>query len=201
MEKEILNTTAETNPLLKPGAQLAQIREKKAITREVVAAKLHFREHTLELLEADAYDLLPEAVFVKGYIRAYAKFLGIASEPLIEAFNQAHMVSKPVERTLWQPRKASRSYEKMVRGFSGLVILSVVVMFVSWWYQHNQIVQQVGEKFKSVVLQKQSQPETIETEISQVSKLQSLFEANPVSAQNADKNPEPSSVASEAQSG
>lgn len=201
MEQEILNTATATNHILKPGAQLAHIREKKAITREMVAAKLHFIEHTIELLEADAYDQLPEAVFVKGYIRAYAKFLGVASEPLIEAFNQAHSVDKPVERTLWQPRKASRFHEKMIRGFSGVVIVSVVVVFVSWWYQHNQMVQQVGHTLKSVVLQKKPQLETVETEISQVSKLQSLFDASAVPADNADKDQASSRVTLEAQSG
>lgn len=180
MEKENLNTIHEKIPTLKPGAQLARVRENKGISREVVAAKLHFREQTIELLEADAYDLLPEAVFIKGYIRAYAKFLSIASDPLIEAFNQVYVVTKPVERTLWQPRKASRSHEKMMRAFSGLVAISVVAVLVSWWYQHNQLVQQVGQKFKSVVLQEQSQPETIEPESSQVSKIQSLFEPVPV---------------------
>lgn len=179
MEKENLNTIHEKTPTLKPGAQLAQVRENKGISREVVAAKLHFTEQTIELLEADAYDILPEAVFIKGYIRAYAKFLSIDSEPLIEAFNQVYVVTKPVERTLWQPRKASRSHEKMMRAFSGLVAISVVAVLVSWWYQHNQLVQQVGQKFKSVVLQEQSQPETIELESSQVSKIQSLFEPAP----------------------
>lgn len=198
MEKEILNTPDETSSMQKPGAQLAQIRENKGITREIVATKLHFREHTIELLEADAYDLLPEAVFIKGYIRAYAKFLGIASEPLITAFNQVHMVSKPVERTLWQPRKPSRSRENLMRGFSALIALSVVVVFVSWWYQHNQLVQQVGQKFKSVVLQKQPQSETIEAEIPQVSKIQSLFEP---SAAVHNNSVDTKGSASEAQSG
>src|ERR1700722_14689819 len=86
----------------KPGLQLARAREKKGYSQEYVAGKLHLRVRIIELLEADDYDQLPEAVFIKGYLRAYAKLLGFQSDPLLAIFNNVYSSEQKSEKALWQ---------------------------------------------------------------------------------------------------
>ncbi len=120
----------------KPGAELGLIRNQKGYTTEYVAGKLHLRIHLIELLEADEYDKMPEPVFIKGYLRAYAKLLEVSPEPLIERFNRCHVTERRVERALWQSKKRSyKAYkaENTVRWVTTGIALLVLAAVVLWW--------------------------------------------------------------------
>lgn len=124
---------------LLPGAQLASLREARGMSTEYVASKLNLRSHLIELLEADAYDKMPEIVFIKGYIRGYAKLLDVAYEPLLEAFNQLNHLEKKVERALWQQSKKERHIgESIIRGVTFLFAVGVLTAVGLWWYNNRE---------------------------------------------------------------
>lgn len=68
-----------------PGRRLRAARQAKGIGLDKVASQLHLGQHLLEALEQDDYERLPGAVFVRGYIRNYARLLGIDKESLLGA--------------------------------------------------------------------------------------------------------------------
>ncbi len=120
----------------KPGAELASIRSQRGYTTEYVAGKLHLRIHLIELLESDEYDKMPEPVFIKGYLRAYAKLLEISPEPLIERFNRYHTSERRTERALWQSKKRSyKAYkaENTVRWVTVSMTFLVLTAVMMWW--------------------------------------------------------------------
>ena len=75
---------ARTNP----GETLRQARESRNWSQADVAAKLNLTLNSLNHLETGAFDKLPGHTFARGYIRAYAKLLGMDQTPLVEAFDQ-----------------------------------------------------------------------------------------------------------------
>jgi len=62
---------------------------------ERIALELHLKPGTVAAVEEDAYERLPSAVFVSGYIRAYARLLDIDPQPLIERFHRLHPNAEP----------------------------------------------------------------------------------------------------------
>lgn len=60
-----------------PGEHLKRERELRGITLRKVFEVTRVPFKFLEAVEADDYDSLPHPTFVKGYLRAYCKFLGI----------------------------------------------------------------------------------------------------------------------------
>ena len=121
----------------KPGECLAVIREQKGYSSEYVASKLHLRVRLIELLEADDYQSMPEPVFIKGYIRAYAKLLDVHPEPLLEMFHRLYKSERKSEKTLWQSRRETNKAEHAIRwltGFFAVIVLSAVAM---WWYSNK----------------------------------------------------------------
>ena len=60
------------------------------MTLEEIAERSCISMRTLAALEADDYGRLPEAVYVRGYVRRYARLLGIAAQPLIDDFDAQH---------------------------------------------------------------------------------------------------------------
>lgn len=68
---------------LSPGQQLAAAREAQGLTVEEVVRHTKLSTRQVLALEADAYDRLPGPVFVRGFIRNYARHLQLDPVPLL----------------------------------------------------------------------------------------------------------------------
>jgi cytoskeleton protein RodZ len=124
----------------KPGARLAAIREKSGHSMEYVAGKLHLRVRVIELLELDAYDEMPEPVFIKGYLRAYANLLDLDPAPLLEIFNRSYRDDDAnAARTLWQSRKPTNPTEYWVRIGTAVFAVSVLMAVFGWWVKNKEV--------------------------------------------------------------
>lgn len=78
-----------------PGRALAQARESRKLEVGYVAAELRLPPQVIEALERDDYEKLPGAVFVAGYIRSYARLVGLDPEPLNQRFHRLHPNAEP----------------------------------------------------------------------------------------------------------
>ncbi|THF61826.1 helix-turn-helix domain-containing protein [Pseudothauera nasutitermitis] len=68
-----------------PGEILRCAREARGLTVANVAQMLKLGVRQIEAMEAGRFDLLPGPAFVRGFVRNYARLLGIDAEPLVEA--------------------------------------------------------------------------------------------------------------------
>lgn len=162
--------------LTNPGAQLGISRQQKGFTQEYVASKLHLRVRVIQLLESDDYERLPEPVFIKGYLRAYAKLLGVDYVPLLEKFNSLNIPDIKHEKALWQSRRESNHGERAVRWFTALFAVGVLVAVSIWWQQNKETEQLTSVKEeKQEVAINQKNPEVRLTDLS---KMQSLFSSS-----------------------
>ena len=162
-----------------PGEQLASIRQQKGYTIEYVANKLHLRARIIELIENNEFHLLPEPVFVKGYLRAYAKLLGTSPEPYLAIFNEQFVVEKKSDRALlWQQSKReSHKAEHIIRWFTILFALGVIVAVGIWWQKNSDTQQVFPAKSAPADLSLNQTPttETTELKLTDISKMQSLL--------------------------
>ncbi len=71
------------------GSQLRKARKSHQLSQIDVAEQLYLEEGTVDALENDDYDALPEAIFVKGYIRNYSRLVGLNSEALIKLYEDS----------------------------------------------------------------------------------------------------------------
>ncbi len=58
------------------GSYLKELREEKGKSLEDISLSTKIAMTNLDFLENDRYDLLPPLVFVKGFVRSYARELG-----------------------------------------------------------------------------------------------------------------------------
>ena len=160
----------------KPGAQLAFIRIQKGYTIEYVAGKLHLRARIIELLEADDYSNMPESVFIKGYLRAYAKLLDIPFQPLLDLFNCQPSTDRKLERALWQSRRETNKAEHAVRWLTGVFAIIVLAAVAMWW-QANKDTEHLFSANVSVADPEHNQSET-EIRLTDLSKMRSLLSSS-----------------------
>jgi cytoskeleton protein RodZ len=65
------------------GATLAAERERQGLSRADAAQRLHMSPTQVEALERGDYASLPRGTFLRGFVRNYAKVLGLEAEPLL----------------------------------------------------------------------------------------------------------------------
>jgi len=68
------------------GEQLKQAREQRGVGLDEVAQSTKIGTRFLRALEADRYDQLPGGIFNKGFIRAYARAVGLDEEKAIAEY-------------------------------------------------------------------------------------------------------------------
>lgn len=71
------------------GQQLRAAREEQGLSVIDVAQRLKFAPRQIDALESDNLAALPGLTFVRGFIRSYAKLLGLDADPLVGALEQA----------------------------------------------------------------------------------------------------------------
>lgn len=65
------------------GAFLAAKRGELGLTLQQAASATHIRLEHLHALEADEPELIPAPVYARGYLRTYARYLGLDAESLV----------------------------------------------------------------------------------------------------------------------
>lgn len=72
------------------GETLRKARQQEGLSLSDAAARTCIRERFLRALEDEAFEVLGEDVYVRGFIRSYAKELGVDPAPLLETHREGH---------------------------------------------------------------------------------------------------------------
>lgn len=91
-----LNERQPVDSDLGPGLELKSARERKGMSLNEAADALHLRPSIVDAIENGNYDLLPGQIFLKGYVRSYARLVGMDEERAISAL-QNQLASRQVE--------------------------------------------------------------------------------------------------------
>ena len=81
---DIQAAAAPAAPVL--GALLQGAREQHNLSIEDISNRLRLSPRQVKALENDDFAALPEAMITRGFIRNYARLLGMDAEPLLEAY-------------------------------------------------------------------------------------------------------------------
>src|SRR5688572_21114170 len=78
------------------GANFRKAREAAGLPLEKIAAETRISTRFLTAIENEAFQLLPGGIFNRGFIRAYAEYLGLDSEQAVADYDR--MASAAQER-------------------------------------------------------------------------------------------------------
>lgn len=118
-----------------PGETLRQARESNGWSLAEVALKLNLTATSLGNLEAGAFDKLPGHTFARGYIRAYAKLLGIDQAVLVQEFDQYTGTDSQGSNVhgLGRIEEPVRVSHTILRIVSLLLLIAVIGGGFVWW--------------------------------------------------------------------
>ena len=130
------------------GEQLRAAREQRGMDRQDVADQLHLRPTIIRAIEESDYETMPADLFLKGYVRSYARLTEQDGDDLIarldeelEPFRQEEKEYEPSPTELIHQRKMRR------RRIGGAVIAAVALVVFGWLiYQYGPwVVDSAGE--------------------------------------------------------
>ena len=118
-----------------PGETLRQARESNGWSLAEVALKLNLTVTSLSNLEAGAFDKLPGHTFARGYIRAYAKLLGMDQAVLVQQFDQSTGTDSQGSNvhSLGRIEEPVRVSHTILRIVSLLLLVAVIGGGFVWW--------------------------------------------------------------------
>jgi cytoskeleton protein RodZ len=93
------------------GARLREAREARRMDIVQVANELRLSARNIEALEAEDLSQLPEPSYICGYLRSYAKLLGLPSDEILDNFPGVRGYLASVKSTVMPTRMVVRSEE------------------------------------------------------------------------------------------
>lgn len=152
---------ASSNTLASLGAQLAAKREELAWSVAEVAGHLKLAPRQIDAIEADNYAALPTMVMTRGFIRSYAKLLGLDSAALLAQIappaapkvvpsNRRNQLFTPFSESRFSVMGRTRfTYKWLVTGAVLLLLLAVAIR-LDWLPMVKNALHGVFEKATAV---------------------------------------------------
>jgi len=124
-----------------PGETLRQARESNGWSLAEVALKLNLTVNSLGNLESGAFDKLPGHTFARGYIRAYAKLLGMDQTVLVQQFDQSTGTDSQGSNvhSLGRIEEPVRVSHTILRIVSLLLLIAVIGGGFVWWQDQTSL--------------------------------------------------------------
>lgn len=125
------------------GEELRAAREARNLSLSDVSERLHIRTVYLQSLEEEDWAAIAAPVYVRGFLRTYARFLGLDPEPAVARFNET------VPPEAGSPPRARLVGTRVRRGPSPWLWLATaaavaLVAFVGYNYYELQKEQPIG---------------------------------------------------------
>jgi len=163
------------------GRQLRRTREKLALSVDDVAGELRLSGFQIQALEEDDWSQLPGDTYARGYLRSYARLLGLDADQLLAGASTQEIELSRKEPEIEVPARdeaaqatpedaaAVESPGRSARGWLGMLLVAVVIAAGYWQYRSgwplvpDGAVPQAGEPEQAAAPVEDTEPETLAT--------------------------------------
>ncbi len=122
------------------GEFFKQVRETKGLTVDEVASKTRIRTDFVKALEDGNFAKLPDQVFAKGFVRSYARSLGLDEEDAIHRFIQSagSFYEKQDERERLKVRQIEEDRKRQSNRKAVTIAISIAVLTLIFLLSREQ---------------------------------------------------------------
>lgn len=121
------------------GNWLRRERELRQVSLRDISDETKISIRYLEALEEDRFDILPGSVFAKGFLRQYARYVGLDGDEVVNSYLTAESGQRPEEPT-GAYRKGRRPRREWMTGAllaSGLLVLLAAVAALAFYAERT----------------------------------------------------------------
>lgn len=115
------------------GQMLRDAREAQGITLEDAAARLRLMHRQIEAMETDDFESLGQPVFARGFVRNYARLLGLVPEDLLTRMEGAPAEPAAVSQAEPPLHRSWLTSPWLILLLMGLLVAAAVPVALYWW--------------------------------------------------------------------
>ena len=121
-----------------PGPVLKAARLEKGFSVEYIASQIHLKSGLITALEEDKYDPSISMTFIKGYLKLYARQVGVSEAQVLDGLDNLNMHKKePAKLQSFSRRVAHQANDDKLMMVTYLILAVVVALVVVWWFQQS----------------------------------------------------------------
>jgi cytoskeleton protein RodZ len=136
------NITQENSDSLRsmgPGDRLQAERIKLGLSIEDVATRMHLSIGILEAIEENNFDDITAPIFVKGYLRAYARIVSLNEDEMIQQYLDYYSDEDPPINSTSNLAPEISSDDARIKWTTFLVIIGLLGLLAVWWWNQYQV--------------------------------------------------------------
>ncbi|MBE4470943.1 cytoskeleton protein RodZ [Vibrio parahaemolyticus] len=133
--------TNEVPLSIEAGTLLKNKRESLGMTQKQVADRLRLRVSVIEDIENNRFESQQVATFTRGYLRSYAKFVGLDEKVVLVALEQTADVKPKEQEIEMQSFSRKTKHEKhnsRIMLLTWLIAIVIIGISAAWWWQNQQ---------------------------------------------------------------
>lgn len=130
---EANNEEEHSVPQKGPGELLQVARIKQSITVDDIARQMNLNAKILQSIEDDDYSDIQSPIFVRGYLRTYARLVGVDEDNVIKLFGNLYQQDEHVLKSIGNTTPEISSNDFRVKWMTYAVVLGLVVLLSVWW--------------------------------------------------------------------
>ncbi len=112
------------------GQELKRERELRGISLKEIADSTKISLRLLKALENDRLEILPGKFFTKGIIRAYAKYLGLEEESVLNMYYEDSLLQEQAAKTEKREKAGRSAVRKDVMKALQYSLIIIIVLFI-----------------------------------------------------------------------
>jgi cytoskeleton protein RodZ len=129
----------QEQPQISPGLLLQTAREGLQLSTQNIADRLCLKNSLIQDIEADTYDQNISLTFIRGYLKSYAKQVGVQEALVINAFDNLKTQKKePAKLQSFSKRIAHQAHDDKLMLVTYLIVGLVIALVVIWWFQQSE---------------------------------------------------------------
>ncbi len=136
-----LENTNEVPLSIEAGTLLKNKRESLGMTQKQVADRLRLRVSVIEDIENNRFESQQVATFTRGYLRSYAKFVGLDEKVVLVALEQTADVKPKEQEIEMQSFSRKTKHEKhnsRIMLLTWVIAIVIIGISAAWWWQNQQ---------------------------------------------------------------
>ncbi|MEK1979684.1 cytoskeleton protein RodZ [Vibrio parahaemolyticus] len=133
--------TNEVPLSIEAGTLLKNKRESLGMTQKQVADRLRLRVSVIEDIENNRFESQQVATFTRGYLRSYAKFVGLDEKVVLVALEQTADVKPKEQEIEMQSFSRKTKHEKhnsRIMLLTWAIAIVIIGISAAWWWQNQQ---------------------------------------------------------------
>ncbi|EAS65380.1 hypothetical DNA-binding protein [Photobacterium angustum S14] len=125
-----------------PGDVLRQAREQLGYSQKDIANRLRLRLSVIDNIENNRFDQAQLATFTRGYVRSYAKYVGLEEEAVLVLLDKCgHTKPKAQEMQSFSRRTKREAHDSRIMGLTWILAAVFVGVTAVWWWQNIHLEQ------------------------------------------------------------